>query len=154
LPISSTAGSRLWTTEDLSAYLGIPVPTLPARDEALARVERWSREVLDAIGEPADRRLVQAYLTWRILRRLRRRSETSPARAPSPTTPGTGSSPWSPSWPGSAGMTSPWSPAARATWRPGWPPARQIRRSMPRVQPVRKNAYLQVRVHRISSLYA
>jgi hypothetical protein len=51
---------------------------LPSRDEALARVELWSREVLDAIDEPADRRLVQAYLTWRVLRRLRRRSETSP----------------------------------------------------------------------------
>ena len=38
---------------------------LPARDEALARAERWSREVLDAIDEPADRRLVQAYLTFR-----------------------------------------------------------------------------------------
>ena len=53
---------------------------LPARDEALARVELWSREVLGAIGEPADRRLVQAYLTWRVLRRLRHRSETSPGR--------------------------------------------------------------------------
>ena len=51
---------------------------LPARDEALARIERWSREVLDAIEHPADRRLVQAYLTWQVLRRLRRRSETSP----------------------------------------------------------------------------
>ena len=53
---------------------------LPARDEALARAELWSREVLGAIGEPADRRLVQAYLTWRVLRRLRHRSETSPGR--------------------------------------------------------------------------
>ena len=52
----------------------------PARYEALARVELWSREVLDAIGEPANRRLVQAYLTWRVLRRLRHRSETSPGR--------------------------------------------------------------------------
>jgi site-specific recombinase XerC len=51
---------------------------LPARDEALARVELWSREVLDAISEPADRRLVQAYLTWQVLQRLRRRSRTSP----------------------------------------------------------------------------
>ncbi len=49
---------------------------LPARDEALARIELWSREVLDAIDEPADRRVVQAYLTWQVLRRLRRRSET------------------------------------------------------------------------------
>jgi hypothetical protein len=51
---------------------------LPARDEALARVELWSREVLGTVDEPADRRLVHAYLTWRVLRRLRRRSETSP----------------------------------------------------------------------------
>ena len=51
---------------------------LPARDEALARIELWSREVLDAIDEPADRRLVQAYLTWQVLRRLRHRSQTSP----------------------------------------------------------------------------
>jgi len=28
LPISSTADDRLWTIEDLSAYLGIPVATL------------------------------------------------------------------------------------------------------------------------------
>jgi hypothetical protein len=49
---------------------------LPARDEALARIERWSREVLNAIDEPADRRLIQAYLTWQVLRRLRRRTET------------------------------------------------------------------------------
>jgi integrase len=49
---------------------------LPARDEALARIELWSREVLNTIDEPADRRLVQAYLTWQVLRRLRRRSET------------------------------------------------------------------------------
>ena len=51
---------------------------LPARDEALARVERWSRDMLDAIDHPADRRLVQAYLTWQVLRRLRRRSQASP----------------------------------------------------------------------------
>ena len=51
---------------------------LPARDEALARVELWSREVLGAISETADRRLVQAYLTWQVRQRLRRRSQTSP----------------------------------------------------------------------------
>lgn len=51
---------------------------LPARDEALARVELWSREVLDTVDEPAGRRLAHAYVTWRILRRLRRRPETSP----------------------------------------------------------------------------
>lgn len=50
---------------------------LPDRDEALARVELWSRDVLEGIDHPADRQLARAYLTWRILRRLRRRSENS-----------------------------------------------------------------------------
>ena len=54
---------------------------LPARDEALARVELWSRKVLDTIDEPADRRLVHAYLTWRVLRRLRRRAGDQPRPA-------------------------------------------------------------------------
>ena len=49
---------------------------LPARDEGLARVERWSREVLDSIEQPADRRVTQSYMTWQVLRRLRRRAGT------------------------------------------------------------------------------
>ena len=51
---------------------------LPARDEALARMERWSQDILCGIDHPADRRIMQAYLTWRILRRLRHRSGISP----------------------------------------------------------------------------
>jgi hypothetical protein len=51
---------------------------LPVRDEALARMERWSRDILSGIDHPADRRVMQAYLTWRVLRRLRHRSEISP----------------------------------------------------------------------------
>jgi hypothetical protein len=51
---------------------------LPGRDETLARVELWSRDVLAAIDHPTDRQLARAYLTRRILRRLRRRSETIP----------------------------------------------------------------------------
>ena len=50
----------------------------PTRDEALARIERWSRDVLAGIDHRADRRVMQAYLTWRVLRRLRHRSEVSP----------------------------------------------------------------------------
>jgi len=56
---------------------------LPARDEALARIERWSSDALGAINPTADRQLARSYLTWRILRQLRRRSENSP----SPRTP-------------------------------------------------------------------
>ena len=45
--------------------------TLPARDEELARTGQWLGTVLEAISPAADRRLVQAYATWQVMRRLR-----------------------------------------------------------------------------------
>jgi len=63
---------------DYLRHMLVASGALPARDEALARVELWSHQILDTIDEPADRRLVHTYLTWRVLQRLRRRSETSP----------------------------------------------------------------------------
>lgn len=51
---------------------------LPDRDEDLARIQRWVADLLTAIGRPADRRLVAAYATWRVLRRLRRRAGRNP----------------------------------------------------------------------------
>jgi integrase len=66
-----------WRAADYLRHILAAGGVLPARDEALARIELWSREVLNTIDEPADRRLVQAYLTWQVLRRLRRRSETA-----------------------------------------------------------------------------
>lgn len=48
---------------------------LPERDEQLERTERWVADLLAGIDRPADRRLVAAYATWRVLRRLRRRAE-------------------------------------------------------------------------------
>ena len=93
---------------------------LPARDEALARVELMEpRGARRHRANPPTGALVQAYLTWRVLRRLRRRSETSPGPRTATGGAGTRSAPWPPSWPGSASTTSPWPPAARATWRPG-----------------------------------
>ncbi len=46
---------------------------LPPRDEALASAERF----LAGIASDTDRRLVAAYATWRVLRRLRRTAERS-----------------------------------------------------------------------------
>jgi hypothetical protein len=43
---------------------------LPPRDEELARTGQWLTGILTAI-EPASRRLVQAYATWHVMRRLR-----------------------------------------------------------------------------------
>src|ERR1700682_3042736 len=47
---------------------------LPARDEPLARFERWLTQKLDAITEPAVRTPVEQFATWHHLRRLRRTS--------------------------------------------------------------------------------
>lgn len=57
--------------------------TLPPRDEELARAGQWLAAVLEAIEPPAARRLVQAYATWQVMRRLR----ASAAAATRPRTP-------------------------------------------------------------------
>ena len=57
--------------------------TLPPRDEELARTGQWLGAVLDTISPAADRRLVQAYATWQVMRRLR----ASAAAAARPRTP-------------------------------------------------------------------
>lgn len=46
---------------------------LPRRDPDLARFERWLRQRLDSIDDPATRRPLQQYATWHQLRRLRGR---------------------------------------------------------------------------------
>ncbi len=51
---------------------------LPGRDEELARAQRWLADLLATIDLPDHRRLVQAFATWRVMRRLRRRTETNP----------------------------------------------------------------------------
>jgi len=47
---------------------------LETRHEDLARMEVWVQAVLAGIDQPEDRRLVQAYATWAVLARLRRRA--------------------------------------------------------------------------------
>jgi hypothetical protein len=56
---------------------------LPARDEGVARTERWATDLIATLATPQDRRLAKAYTTWRVLRRLRR----SAAQHPRPRTP-------------------------------------------------------------------
>ena len=57
---------------------------LAARDEELARAGLWLTEILETIGPAADRRLVQAYATWQVMRRLRA-SAAATARPRTPT---------------------------------------------------------------------
>jgi hypothetical protein len=47
---------------------------LPTRDEELARTGQWLTGILATIEPPAGRRLVQAYATWHVMRRLRARA--------------------------------------------------------------------------------
>jgi hypothetical protein len=44
---------------------------LPPRDEPVARTGHWLTTLLDTIEPAADRRLVHAYATWQVMRRLR-----------------------------------------------------------------------------------
>lgn len=48
---------------------------LPARDEDLARLERWIDDVVAAMSRVEDARLVRRFTTWHVLRSLRRRIE-------------------------------------------------------------------------------
>jgi hypothetical protein len=51
---------------------------LPARDEGLARAQRWLSDLLTSIEPPEHRKLVQSYASWQVMHRLRRRAEASP----------------------------------------------------------------------------
>lgn len=51
---------------------------LDGRDEDLERIRHLIDDTHAQIDRPADRRLIQAYATWRVLRRLRRRAQTTP----------------------------------------------------------------------------
>jgi hypothetical protein len=44
---------------------------LPPRDEELARTAQWLAGILPAVELGAARRLVRAYATWQVMRRLR-----------------------------------------------------------------------------------
>jgi hypothetical protein len=55
---------------------------LPPRDEALARAGQWLASLLEVIEPAADRRLVQAYATWQVMRRLRASAQRGRARTP------------------------------------------------------------------------
>jgi hypothetical protein len=58
---------------------------LPPRDEPLARTGQWLAALLEGIEPAADRRLVQAYATWQVMRRLRASAAANVARPRTPT---------------------------------------------------------------------
>lgn len=59
---------------DYLRHVLVAADVLPARDEPLARIEAWVTTVLADVEQPEHRRVLQAYATWQVLRRLRRRA--------------------------------------------------------------------------------
>lgn len=62
--------------EHLRAIL-VATSALPPRDEHLARLERWIERTLAGRGDPGQRQLLHRYAVWHLLRRLRRRNNTT-----------------------------------------------------------------------------
>jgi hypothetical protein len=56
--------------EHLRAIL-VATCTLPARDEQLARLERWIARTVERRDQPEQRQLLHRYAVWHLLRRLR-----------------------------------------------------------------------------------
>jgi hypothetical protein len=52
--------------------------TLPARDELMARLERFTADALDGRPDPDQRQILRRYATWHLLRRLRSRNNGRP----------------------------------------------------------------------------
>jgi hypothetical protein len=51
---------------------------LAPRDEDLTRAEQWLASLLESLGSPEHRRLVRAFATWQVMRRLRQRARGRP----------------------------------------------------------------------------
>ncbi|MDQ3680179.1 MAG: hypothetical protein M3378_06485 [Actinomycetota bacterium] len=52
---------------------------LAARDEALVALEAWVADRVETVEDPEHRRLLRAYATWGVLRRVRQRAEQAKA---------------------------------------------------------------------------
>ncbi len=63
---------------DYLRHVLVAADVLPARDEGLARIEAWvATTLLSSVEQPQQRRLLHAYATWQVLRRLRRRASNN-----------------------------------------------------------------------------
>ena len=63
---------------DYLRHVLVTADVLPARDEGLARLEAWvATTLLSGVAQPEHRRLLHAYATWQVLRRLRRRASNN-----------------------------------------------------------------------------
>jgi hypothetical protein len=59
----------------------IATRTLPPRDEQMARLERFTADMIDSRPDPEQRQILRRYATWHLLRRLRSRNHGRPVTA-------------------------------------------------------------------------
>ncbi len=52
----------------------VATAALPARDEQLARIERWVTQIVNEHSNPEAKELLHRYAVWHVLRRIRRRN--------------------------------------------------------------------------------
>jgi hypothetical protein len=75
-PLSHAALDDLTPSKPIEHLRSVLVATaaLPARDEHLARIERWVTDTLSEHHHPDEKELLHRYAVWHVLRRLRRRN--------------------------------------------------------------------------------
>lgn len=75
-PVSHAALDELPPSKPLEHLRSVLVATdaLPARDEQLARIERWVTRTIDERADPSEKELLHRYAVWHLLRRLRQRN--------------------------------------------------------------------------------
>jgi len=79
LPLAHESLDRLSPSRALNflEHLLVASGALPARDPALARLERWIDHRLATITDPDQRQLVRTFVRWVVLRRYRSKSRRS-----------------------------------------------------------------------------
>jgi hypothetical protein len=75
-PLSQAALDDLTPSKPIEHLRSVLVATaaLPARDEHLARIERWVTDTLNEHPQPDEKELLHRYAVWHVLRRLRQRN--------------------------------------------------------------------------------
>lgn len=75
-PLNHAALDDLLPSKPVEHLRSVLVATgaLPARDEQLARTERWVTRTIDERADPCEKELLGRYAVWHLLRRLRQRN--------------------------------------------------------------------------------
>ncbi len=84
LALTHEALDQLPATKPVAHLRAVLVATgaLPARDEHMARLEAWAAATIAACPHPDERHLLQRYVVWNLLRRLRRRNKGAETTRP------------------------------------------------------------------------